>query len=32
MKLFTQFSIPNPSKADLAKTNEGPSKTLKKKR
>ena len=29
MKLLTQFSIPNPSKADLAKTNRT-SKTLKK--
>ena len=31
MKLITQFSIPNPSKADLAKTNQKLSKTLKKK-
>ena len=32
MKLLTQFSIPNPRKADLAKTNESPSKTQKKAR
>ena len=30
MKLLTQFSIPNPSKADLAKKNHRTSKTLKK--
>ncbi len=30
MKLLTQFSIPNPSKADLAKTNNRTTKTLKK--
>ena len=30
MKLLTQFSIPNPSKADLAKTNNSTSKTMKK--
>ena len=30
MKLLTQFSIPNPSKADLAKTNNRTSKTVKK--
>ena len=30
MKLLTQFSIPNPSKADLAKKNNRTSKTLKK--
>ena len=31
MKLLTQFSIPNPSKADLAKTNNKASKTVQKK-
>ena len=30
MKLITQFSIPNPSKADLAKKKNRTSKTLKK--
>jgi len=30
MKLLTQFSIPNPSKADFAKKNNRTSKTLKK--
>tara|TARA_B100000700_G_C14345092_1_gene534558 strand:+ start:120 stop:221 length:102 start_codon:yes stop_codon:yes gene_type:complete len=30
MKLLTQFSIPNPSKADLAKTIDRTSKTNKK--
>ena len=30
MKLLTQFSIPNPSKADLAKLKNSNSKTLKK--
>jgi hypothetical protein len=30
MKLLTQFSIPNPSKADLAKKKNRASKTLKK--
>ena len=30
MKLQTQFSIPNPSKADLAQTNNRTSKTVKK--
>ena len=30
MKLLTQFSIPNPSKADLAKINNMATKTLKK--
>ena len=30
MKLLTQFSIPNASKADLAKTNNRTSKILKK--
>ena len=30
MKLLTQFSIPNPSKADLSKTNNRTSKTFKK--
>jgi len=30
MKLLTQFSIPNPSKADLAKMNNRTSNTLKK--
>ena len=30
MKLLTQFSIPNPSKADLAKTNNRRTKTLEK--
>ena len=30
MKLLTQFSIPNPSKADLAKGNKRTYKTLKK--
>ncbi len=30
MKLLTQFSIPNPSKADLSKTNTKTSKHLKK--
>ena len=29
MKLLTQFSIPNPSKADLAKTNNRTSRTRK---
>ena len=29
MKLLTQFSIPNPRKADLAKVNSRTSKTLK---
>ena len=31
MKLLTQFSIPNPSKADLAKINNRTSKILRKK-
>ena len=30
MKLVTQFSIPNPNKADLAKSNNRTLKTLKK--